>query len=267
MLKYFYCICFLLIFTKEAFSIEQKIVWAKTIASKTNTKFNLNYYSSLSPLKYKKAIIIASSSGHISSFNKATGWRNWTKFIKKESFYFSKIYKDILYLGSLSGKILAFDLNKKTVLWEKKLLENTLYKVSIYKQQLLLFSEQGQLWSINRNNSQVLWSKKIFTTNLNTEPLDIKKQSEDSLFVYRHRLYIKHLSKIFSFNLKSKKIQWKKKYRNTLKQAKYFSKPTQVWLIRNKKRYLAGNIFKEKSFVYLYTQANSLIKVLSKDKN
>ncbi|MBE8222190.1 MAG: PQQ-like beta-propeller repeat protein [Bdellovibrionales bacterium] len=266
MLKYFYYICFLLIFSTKASAVEQKIIWAKTVASKTNTKFNLNYYSSLAPLKYKKNIIIASSSGHISSFNKSNGWRNWTKFIKKESFYFAKINKNILYLGSLSGKIFAFDLNKKIIIWKKNLLENSLYKAAIYKRQLLLLSDKGQLWSINKNNSQVLWSKKIFNTSLSYDQVDVKQKNKDDLFVNKNKLYIKHLSKIFYFNLRSKKIQWKIRYKNNIKQAKYFNKHTHVWIIKNRKRYLAGDVLKEKLFAYIYTQSNSLIKVLLTNK-
>lgn len=270
MFKYFYYSFIFLIFSIPAFAVKQKttkqqtIAWAKTIAVKTNTQFDLNYYSGLSPLKYKKAIIIASSSGHISSFNKKTAWRNWTKTIKKESFYFSKLYKNTLYLGSLSGNIFAFDLISKKILWKKRITENALYKAIIYNKQLLLLSEKGQLWSVHRLNSQVLWSKKIFTTDLNTQILEVKSQSKDNLSIYKNKLYIKHLSKVFAFNLKSKKIQWQKKYKKSLKIAKSFSQPIKVWLMDNKKQYLAGDVLKEKSFIYLYTQSNALIKTLLK---
>ncbi|MBE8163059.1 MAG: PQQ-like beta-propeller repeat protein [Bdellovibrionaceae bacterium] len=264
MFKYLFYFYLVLFFSKASLAMEQKIVWAKTIANKTNTKFHLNYYSDLTPFYYNKSIIIASSSGHISSFNPSTGWRNWTKFIKKERFYFAKKKKNVLYLGSLTGMVFAFNLKTKTILWKKLLPEQFLYKAAIYKNQLLLLSPQGQLLSINKNTSQILWSKKIFTANKQADLIDIRKNSKNALFVYKRTLYIKYSLKLLAFNLRSKKVQWKKRYRYNLKQAKYFSKPLTVWINHNKKRYLAGNVLKEKKYIYLYTQANSLIKVLVK---
>lgn len=246
-------------FGKDVSNVQTKTLWAKTIAPQTNTRFNLNYYSSLKPVVYKDTIIVASSSGHISAFNKNTAWRSWTELIKGESFYFSKLYKTTLLLGSLSGNLFAFDVVKKELLWKKKLPEDSLYKAVIYKKQLLLFSEKSQLLSLNISNSEVVWSKKIVAANLKLPEIRVKNTSE--LALKGHKLYIKQLYKLSYFNLQRKKTRWTKKYTKNLREAKYFKQKQSSYLINNTKYKLAGSILKESSFVYIYTQSNSLIKI------
>ena len=194
------------------FNIKQsgRINWKKNIYKKIYKKVYKNLVFSI----YQNNIYVADNIGFIYSIGLNNGKLVWIKNhgipIKSNI----KIYKNKIFLINQDNRIFCLNTKNGSKIWDIRLvssfikLQNFLSSAISKQGEIIAVTSSGDLLKINANNGKILWTLNTLESML-AHTADFFKSSQ--IVIIDDNIIFSAKSSIFSFNLNTGYINWKRK--------------------------------------------------------
>ena len=198
--------------TGTIFNINQngKINWKKNIYKKIYKKVNKNLVFSI----YQNNIYVADNIGFIYSIDLSNGKIVWIKNHGIPLKSNIKIYDDKIFLINQDNRIFSLNTKNGSKIWDIRLvssfikLQNFLSSAISKQGEIIALTSSGDLLKINANNGKIFWSLNTLESML-AHTADFFKSSQ--IVIIDDNIIFSSKSSIFSFNLNTGYINWKRK--------------------------------------------------------